>query len=344
MYSYHNGSFLDELSDSIELTRVILPDLLPLLNLEDYKKIIMKLLGEMVDSNLVKPTDYEMYFSKFLIEARQELKKQSVAEKKKSIEKAEDSKSGKKIFSYYAGDSQKDAGNDDLSLYATLLLPFRDSNPAVQTLIEQMLRSNDKELKYNTMLLLLHHNKPFPDSLLNYFGRMDEYRYQLYKDLKRLKRQEKFPALYNNHLDLGRSSLLDKKTYDKPDSVVYIDRLGAGYKDKKGFFYFFKYKTKKDDLSWKLAVVGLVPENPEQFEFEDSLKLTVPGFVSPLIPSIINNRYDFTDFTEAKIEEDEPVLTQLNKALKKLLYSRRNSARKFYEDDGNRTVSPEYID
>ena len=87
-YSYDNGSFLDELNDTLQLTRTILPDLLPLLNLEDYKSSIMQVLGNMADSNLVKPKDYEQYFSKFLIEAKQELKKQSIAEKKKAIEKS----------------------------------------------------------------------------------------------------------------------------------------------------------------------------------------------------------------------------------------------------------------
>jgi len=62
---YDNDSFLDELSDSLALTRTILPDLLPLMNLEDYKTSIMNLLEQLVDSNLVKPKDYEQYFSKF---------------------------------------------------------------------------------------------------------------------------------------------------------------------------------------------------------------------------------------------------------------------------------------
>ncbi|HEY6063126.1 MAG TPA: TraB/GumN family protein, partial [Chitinophagaceae bacterium] len=178
-YNYDDGNFLDELSDSLKLTRSILPDLLPLLNLEDYKRSIMKLLGEMVDSNLVKPKDYEMYFSKFLIEAKQELKKQSIAEKKRAIQKAEESREEKKISPYYPDDDEKDAGNDDLSLYATLLLPAWETNPAVQPLIQQMLKSNDKKLKYSTMLLLLQHNKTFPDTLLKYFGSLDDYRYQL---------------------------------------------------------------------------------------------------------------------------------------------------------------------
>jgi hypothetical protein len=337
-YRYANGMFLDDLSDSLKLTRTILPDLLPLLNLEDYKSSIMKLLGEMIDSNLVKPKDYEGYFSKFLIEARQEIKKQAIAEKKKAIEKAEEAKSEKKSSSLYGIDDDKDSGNEDLSLYATLLLPFWESNIAVQPLIQQMLRSADKRLKYNTLFLLIDKGKPYPDSLLTYFGSLEKFRYELYNDLKKRKLLEKFPAAYNTHLDLARSALMDKKEYSKPDTIAYLDRLKAAYKGKNGFIYFFKYKEKKDDLTWKLATAGLVPEDPGQFEFEDSTSINISFLSSPLLSSYRFNKYDFTDFTDTKLKADISLDKQLSKELKKLLYSRRKSAKEFYGDENGRTT------
>lgn len=340
-FSYDNGSFLDELSDSLQLTRTILPDLLPLLNLEDYKTSMMRLLGRMVDSNLVKPKDYDMYFSKFLIEAKQELKKQSIAEKRKAIEKAEESKEEKKNSSY--DEDENDYGNDDLALYATLLLPYWESNAAVQPVIQQMLRSNDKRLKYNTMMLLLRNNKPYPDSLLTFFAKMDEYRYELYSDLKDMKKTDKFPAEYNTHLQLGRSALLDSKSYGKPDSLVYLDRLNAEFKGRKGFVYFYKYKNKKDDVSWKLATVGLVPEDPKQFEFPEENKREYASVEYPYYNWEGYDPYDFTSFNETKIKEDEPLADQLKKTLKKMLYSRRKSAKQFYEDDNDRTSTMDYI-
>lgn len=348
-YSFDNGKFLDELSDTLRLTKTILPDLLPLLNLEDYKSSIMKLLGEMVDSNIVSSRDYDMYFSKFMIEAKQELKKQSIAEKKKAIEKAEEDKEEKKpSYSSYYDDEDKDSGNDDLSLYATLLLPYWETNTAVQPLIQQMLKSNDKRLKYSTMLLLLKHNKPYPDSLMKYFGSLEEYRYELYTDLKDMKKLDKFPSLYNNHLDLGKSSLMDSKSYGKPDSVVYVDRLKAEYKGKKGFIYFYKYKNKKDDLTWKLATVGLVPEDPKKFEFEDSTTISFSNTMYPPLSlygsSYRYNRYSFTGFLETKLKEEEPVPDQLKKMLKKMLYSRRKSAKGFYDEDSDRTSLTDYED
>jgi hypothetical protein len=341
-YRFDNGKFLDELSDTLQLTRAILPDLLPLLNLDDYKSTMMKLLGEMVDSNLVTSKDYDLYFSKFLIEAKQELKKQSIAEKKKSIEKAEEDREKKKpVYSYYK-DDKGDKGNDDLSLYATLLLPYWESNASVPTLIRQMLSSNDKRLKYNTTLLLVKHNKPFPDSMLRYFAGMDEFRYELYSDLKEMKKQDQFPAMYNNHLDLGKSWLLDENSYDAPDSLVYIDRVRTEYDGQKGFIYFYKYKTRKDDLAWKLAAAGLMPEDPKKFEFEDSVfKLHVPGmsvFTSGYEP------YSFTGFSDTKLDENEPVQAQLQKILRKMLYSRRKSAKSFYKDEAERMTVPAYMD
>jgi hypothetical protein len=173
---------------------------------------------------------------------------------------------------------------------------------------------------------------------------MDEYRYELLNDLKRIKKADQFPSLYNNHLDLGKSSLLSKKDYGKPDSLVYIDRLPAEYAGKKGFIYFYKYRMKKDDLSWKLAVVGLTPQDPKQFEYEDTAKMKLLDYDFSRFSFSNYNRYDFTDFTETRIEPDEPVEKQLQKELKKLLYSRRKSAKQFYEDSENRTTAPSIID
>ncbi|MBC7948198.1 MAG: TraB/GumN family protein [Chitinophagaceae bacterium] len=329
---YSDGNFLDELYDSLQLTRTILPELLPLLNLDDYERPMMKLLGRMVDSNLVRPLDYQPYFSKFLIEARQEMKKQGIAEKNRAIKKAEEEKEDRQ--NRFAGNNEKDMGNEGLSLYATLLLPYSETNPAVGTVLQQMLKSNDNRLKYRTTILLLRHGRPIPDSMLAHFAKLDEYRYEFYNDLVDMKMKSKFPALHNNHIDLGKSKLLEERTYEKPDSLVYVDRLPTTVKGHKGFVYFFKYKTKKDDISWKLATVGLVPEDPSTFEFSNIEKPSFTGYNQWGNHMADHYRFDFTSFTDTRIKEDESIGEQMQKALKKLLYSKRNSSREFFEKEG----------
>jgi uncharacterized protein YbaP (TraB family) len=332
-YSYDNGSFMDELYDSLQLTRTILPDLMPLLNLDDYKSSMMQLLAAMVDSGMVTTKDYDIYFSKFLIEAKQELKKQAIAEKQKAIEKAELKKDDKKNnSSLYSNDDDKDTGNEKLRLYTTLIMPYWDSNENVKTLFKQVLSSSDKRLKYNTLQLLLRNKKPYPDTLLKYFAGLDDYRYELYKDLKELKRESIFPSQYNNHLDLAKSKVLAGKVYEKPDTLVFIDKLPAEVKGRKGLIYFFKYKTKKDDASWKLATVGLVPEDPKLFEFKEEGKKN-KQYTFRYDDYSPASWHDFTGFSDTKIKVDEPISSQLNKELKRMLYSRRKSAKEFYEKE-----------
>ena len=348
----YRGGFIDDLYDSLQLTRTILPDLLPLINLNDYKNRLMRLLGQLVDSNLVKAKDYDSYFSKFFLESKQELKKQAIVEKQIAIRKAEMSKEeNQNQFSLYEynnnEEDETDFGNEDLSLYATLLLPFWDNRPNVRPVIDQMLASSDKRLKYNTMMLLIRNNKPYPDSLLKYFAEMDDYRYELYTGLQDFNKEKLFPVKYKNHLDLAKSKLLDFKPEGKPDSLVFVDSLPAELKNKKGFVFFFKYKNKKDDIGWKLATVGLVPEDPSVFEFKETVDDEEESYYYDEDSYSANYKYNLTGFTNTKIDEDEePLAKQLGKELKKMLYSKRKSAREFYdneEDYGNGlTITGDY--
>ena len=320
---YDNGDFWDELYDSLRLTRSILPEMLPLLNLDDYKSRMMKLLAQMIDSNLVKAQDYEPYYTKFFIEAKQEFRKQVIKEKRKLIEIAKDEED--------RDDNQKDnLGNEKLSLYAKLLLPFWKLKAGVPEFFQQLLQSNDTRLKYNTLVLLIQDHRPVPDSLLNYFASIDDYRYTLYSDLARAGALKYFPARYNNHVDLARSKLIESKTYGRPDSLLYIDKLSAEIRNKRGYIYFFKYKEKKDDLSWKLAATGLISKDPKQFDID-----AAPFSGGDLLSSgnwAYKNPLDFTSFTNTKLDYGKSIHEQLSQALRKMLYSRRASAKEFYSE------------
>jgi uncharacterized protein YbaP (TraB family) len=308
------SNFLGGLYDSLQLTQTIFKDLLPLINLNDYEAPMMNLLKVMVDSNLVSAKDYETYLPKFLLEAKQELKKQVIKEKAKSIEKAQqDEEDRERDYGM-----NEDYGNRRLMLYASLLMPFWDRNPSVQPVLKQLLQSSDKRLKYETTLLFGQYNKPLPDTLLSYFAALDEYRYELYMDLRRKEKLSLFPQAYNNHLALAKSELMSNSN-NKEDTIVYIDRLPAQLKGKKGWVYFFRYRNKKEEGSWKLAMAGLVPQEGKEYLFSTKGRYEYDAGL------------DLTQLTNTKIDLDEPLQEQLQKALKKKIYAKRRSAASFYE-------------
>ena len=328
-----NGNFFDELEDTLKLTHTILPDLLPLLNLEDYKWPIMRILRTMLDSNLIKSKDYETYFSKFLIEAKQEIKKQTIGEKKAAIAKAEEDKTEKKQFNYNIK-GEDDSGNENLGVFATLLLPFYNSVASVPPFFKQLLSSNDRRLKYNTIYLFLRNKQSVPDTLLKYFASKDEYRYELFSDLKALNQSGLFPAEFNNKRDLAKSKLISDSDIEKPDSLQFVDSLTTRYEFRNGVVYFFRYKMKKDDAAWKIAVAGLFPPGPGSITFDD-MDEDLNSFQSDWqSESFQDGKHGFTDFTDIKIKEDEPIKDQLTKQLKKILYSKTKSGKQFYEEKG----------
>ncbi|HEV7333819.1 MAG TPA: TraB/GumN family protein [Flavisolibacter sp.] len=313
-----NGAFIDNLTDSLQLTAGIFPALLPLMDIDDYERPVVALMGKLVDSSLVAPKTYAAYLPKFLLETKQALKKQIIREKNRAIEKL---KKDEETETYNRYDrEEEDFGNYKLSLYATLILPFRDQSPQVMPILQQLLQSRDKKLKYNTAMLLLRNNLAIPDTLLTYFASLDEFRYRLYGDLAKLGKVDKFPKAYKSQQLHAQSRLVAYKTYGKPDTLVYLEKVPVRHKDIDGVVYFFKYKEKKDDNTWKLATAGLYAK--------DSTVLVLPGAEDD-----DEGELDFTRLTGTKLSAETTVREQVEKMVKKLLYSRRNSAVQFYEEE-----------
>jgi len=309
--SHHNGTW-GPLYDTLALTKTILPGLVQLITIDDYKDDILNLLTELVDSGYVKAEDYESYFNKIQLDAKQALKKQIAREESSKIEKASNKdKSGARIYGAYDDDAEDDEGNSKLQQYSVLLVPFWDKNPTVPTFFKQLMNTDSRRLLYETFILMLRNNKPVPDSLFTKYAALDEYRAKLYADLKKMKKENLFPVAYKKQELIARSLLESADgMYNKFDTLVFIQKVPVTYKKQKGFVYFYKYKRLKDDVYWQLASVGLQPENPNEVDVDND---------------------DFTDVEKTKLENNKPISEQVAKALKELLYSKHASASGFYE-------------
>jgi uncharacterized protein YbaP (TraB family) len=303
----------NDLYDTLKLTKSIFPEFLQLMHVDDYRDEVLDLLVIMVDSGYLKAKDYESYFSKIYVDGRQLLKKQMAREDKEKMDKAamKDRRSSQYYASFGEEEKELDAGNEELDKYVVLLLPYRDKNPGVQSFFEQLMQTRDRRLQYNTFIHLLQHNQKVPDSLFTQFATADKYRSELYKDLEKMKKLDKFPVAYKNQLSIARSMLLSSSNrYDRMDTVAYIDKLPVKYEDRKGFVYFFKYKRMRDDAAWQVASVGMQPEKLGEIDVDND---------------------DFIVREERKLESDRPVKEQLEQMLKEMVYSKRNSASMFYE-------------
>ena len=306
---YDYGSWSD-LYDTLELTKTIFPDFLQMMNLDEYKSNVISLMTALVDSGLLKAPDYESYFNKIYMDARQILKKQIAKEDEHNI----DVTTRKKDKYYDEEDEEDDVldnGNSSLEDYSVILMPFYDREN-VRTFFAQLLKSRDQELLYHSFMLMLRNKKPVPDSLFLFFAKNIEYRLKLYVDLQKIKMLDKFPAVYKNQLDMARCMLRTSQyySYSKPDSVVFLDKLPVTYKGKTGWVYFFKYKKMRDDNYWEIASVGMQPQKVDSIDVDND---------------------EFTEGGNHRLENNKPLAGQLQNTLKEMLNAKRSSASEFYE-------------
>ena len=171
------------LYDTLALTKTILPELLDLMTLDDYKYEILQLLTYAVDSGYVKADDYKQYMNKFLLEAKQLIKKQAAKEDEKEMSKLQrnDVATESYVDRYVSSNNSLD---EDLENYAVLLIPFWDKSPEVPAFFNKLLQLRSKDAKLETAVLLLRNNKAVPDSIINMLAADDHYRISLYNRLK----------------------------------------------------------------------------------------------------------------------------------------------------------------
>jgi len=301
--NYEYNSLFRNLDDSLLLAKELFPELLQLSTLSDYKDNVLSLLVTLVDSNLIKATDYTDYFTKIYFDAKVELKRQQIKDEKimeKELLKGDDEI---KVDVVSFGSYNK----NNLADYSVLLLPFYEKNKTVQVFFERLLQSREPEVRLSAAVLLLRNKLQVDDSILNNLAAEDQYRSRLYVKLEKADCLDKFPAKYKNQQDIARSFLIADKNYRKVDSVTFIKKEPSASLGKKGVVYYFKYRVMKED-DWKIGISGLQPENVKNIFTDDKL----------------------TSMTDKKIKADEPLDEQLQDQLKRRLYSFHKSARNFY--------------
>lgn len=315
----------DDISDSLKLARNLFPEILQLASIEDYKHPLNDLLSQLVDSNYISAKDYENYFSNLYFDAKIELKKQqNIDEKlleKEDKKKEDEAENNTSSVNKYYNNNYDDNASSDVDDYSVLLMPFYDTNPAVQKFFEKLLQSKDPDVRLDAATLMIRNNKKVPDSVLENLAAKDDYRAKLLRRLEKIKHTEFFPAKYKNQEDVAKSLLLNKTDIEKFAEIQLVGKQFVTVKNKKGYVYFFKYKAKKDDEDWHIGISGLQPENLKEVSSNNML----------------------TAFSEKKLKNDIPIAQQFADELTKAIFEQYNSAKQFFVD-GKYNYSSDYYD
>jgi uncharacterized protein YbaP (TraB family) len=304
---FENGTdynyLFQDLGDSLALARTLFPGLLQLASVDDYKGNVQSLLANLVDSGYIQGSDYESYFSQIWFDARIQWKKQEGRDEKKLQKKEDDNDDNS------ADNDTEDNNGNDLDAYAILLAPFYDKNPNIPRFYDKMLASRDASLRLSTAILLLRHNRPVADTILRNLAGSDTYRSDLYRQLTAIGKADRFPGQYRNQPDIARSLLASGHGSSGLADIQFVTKRKIQFKQLKGYVYFFKYKPGRDD-DWQIGISGIQPSDL----------------------ALVNTDTEFVLLTGKKLKPGLPINTQIDDQLRKLIFSKRKSARDFYLD------------
>jgi hypothetical protein len=232
-----NSSGFNILSDSLEMSSVLIPDLTQLLALEEYEDEVYALMAEALDSNKIKSEVYKVLVPQMTIEARNELKRLN----------------GMKEDSYVFNTSK-------MLDYCTLLYPFR-SKPEVQAFFEKAHKTKKMSLLLDLVEFDLNKNVPVADSLIQKLVEKEDQIIPLYKVLHEKDAIHLMPphfackeALINFHFREKFKSGYGAREI-KVDTMVVLANEKGHIRNQELEIYFCKYK-KQRSKQWLGVVIA----------------------------------------------------------------------------------------
>lgn len=306
--NYEYDNLFWNMNDSLKLARQLYPDILHLLTIQDYKSSLLETLATLMDSSLITAKDYEEYYTNIYFDAKIALEKQQMRDEnlmKKESELAEDEdpedNSKESLFTDF---------NSNIYTYAKLLIPFYDKEVLVKKFFDKLLYSKNQNIRLLTATVMIKEKKHVPDSLLISLAANDHYRSHLYRLLKRIDKEDKFPAAFKDQQLMARSLLISDSEYERIDSVILVKTITTIHLKDTGQVFFYKYRVKKDDL-WKLAFSGFQPKDKKK----------------------VSTNNTFTVLSEKALDYETPESEQFDKEFRKLQISSRKSGKYFYMDE-----------
>ena len=217
------------LYDSLQLTATLFPELMKQVGSEAIWEQIAGVATTLLDSNLLSKTAIKEYAKYFIATANKELEKE-----KSEIE-------------------DNNYGYSDLIKMLGVI-----STPEAIALLKRFTKFDAREIKFRTVIALLESGQPADSKTIYTLATTDQYRHQLYDELKRIGKLKLFPASFLSQKELGKSKVYEAAVNDESEPGYITD---AGYrtilyKGKQQKFYLYKVSFSDDIGSYYLGVAG----------------------------------------------------------------------------------------
>lgn len=217
------------LRDSLELTKLLYPEILQLSGNADFSNIIAHVSKTMIDSGFLTLKDLLPYRDVLLSQASGNLQ-----------ELNEDQEIWWEVYEW-----------------PPFIAVFNDTES--NRLLQEYLRIENHDIQFSAALALLKNNQPVSKSVMEDLAEDKKFRAYLYEELLKLKRLDVFPPKYATQQKIAESEiyLLAGEDDEYPSSVSFIGERKTTFRGKEGIFYIFKIGFGEgSDVSYHMGITG----------------------------------------------------------------------------------------
>ena len=264
-------SLLYAFNDTLKLTKSILPELIDLTTISEYRQPAYSIISQMKDSGIITVADYASIHNRLITEARIEYKRTMAALTN------EDNEASPQPYEYNEND-YSDYGNDYrnntesvFSAILNLALPLRKTNTVMQTLTDKLTEITDNNMRLELLPVLLHNGIDFKDSVYERLAKTEATRLRFYSILSEAKQIKKFPKAYKSQKLFVLSALKQSVPYGEIDSTVLLDIKTVKLGKKSYLMYVYKYHF-EDEEEWTLYTSAPMPTDTSKlFDNKENL-------------------------------------------------------------------------
>ncbi len=220
---------INSLSDTLQLTAAIFPELLPLMKDTIMAPVIIKLSNKLLNRDYADKTLLQPYQQDVL----------QIAQKKYTVAK-------------------NDADSYDELNYPLIDLLGKMNTAETNAMLQKWSLLKDIYIQMEAVGMLLQNKQPVNPLAIKALTADNSTRIELYDSLKAYKKENLFPAQYLTQKYFAKSHVYTAASDDEdPDKLTYLTQKIINFKGRQSRFYFYKVTYgDSDDASYSLACAG----------------------------------------------------------------------------------------
>jgi uncharacterized protein YbaP (TraB family) len=255
----------ENLIDSLQIARMLFPEILNYTRYREYEDNIYSTLAILADSSLISQSDYKNEFPILLRNAKDAWKRH-LAREDEETDKQSEFYSGGSSYSTFGG-----SYNYKLMNYIRLLLPWMNTDAAVSSLVNQILKSKTTNLRIDMAVTLISKNIPVADSIIKNLSSDPFSMSTFYRKLDKVKKLAYFDTTSVSQLVFAKSLLLKDANMQPRDSIEFMESRYVKSKKGEGYVYFFKVR-KQTSSYWSLYWIGIQPADTTVVSYRDMIR------------------------------------------------------------------------